>query len=122
MSDRVDAISELATRISEIRNRLRDLDSERIKLRRDLDEYTARFAAMTTVSHEPHTGSGQMDVQILRLLRQNPESYYTSADIESYLRKQDWKVDGAYIRTKLSRLAKRGHIRRVGHGRYMDKG
>ena len=103
------------------RNRLNDLEAERIKLRHDLDESTTRFTAMTTGIHEPTTGSGQMDVEILRLLRQNPDSYYTSTDIESHLR-QNWNVDGPYVRTKLSRLAKRGKIRRVGHGRYMDKG
>jgi hypothetical protein len=122
MSDRVDTIAELATHIAALRNRLHDLDAERIKLRADLDASTTRFAAMTTGNPKPSTGSGQMDAEILRLLRRNPDSYYTSVDIESFLRRQDWKVDGPYIRTKLSRLAKRGHIRRVGHGRYTDKG
>ena len=122
MNDTVDTIAELATRINDIRRRLSDIESEKTKLRRDLDDCTTRFAALTIGIRQPTTGSGQMDEQILRLLRQNPDRHYTSSDIESFLRRQDWKVDGPYIRTKLSRLAKRGHIRRVGHGRYTDKG
>lgn len=77
---------------------------------------------MTTGTHEPSTGSAQMDAEILRLFRQNPDSFYSSVDVESFLRRQNFNVDGPYIRTKLSRLAKRGWIRRIGHGRYMDKG
>jgi hypothetical protein len=122
MNDTVDTIAELATRINDIRRRLSDIESEKIKLRRDLDDCTTRFATLTIGIRHPTTGSGQMDEQILRLLRQNPDRHYASSDIESFLRRQDWKVDGPYIRTKLSRLAKRGHIRRVGHGRYTDKG
>jgi hypothetical protein len=122
MSDRVDTIAELATHIAALRNRLQDLDAERVKLRADLDASTTRFAAMTTGNQLPSTGSGQMDAEILRLFRRNPDAYYTSVDIESFLRRKDWKVDGPYIRTKLSRLAKRGNIRRIGHGRYTDKG
>ena len=121
MSDGVDAISALATRISEIRLRLRDLEAERMSLRSELDDATTRFAALT-VGNQPSNGSGQLNAEILRLFRQNPDTFFTSVDVESFLRKQNWKVDGPYVRTKLSRLAKLGWIRRVGHGRYMDKG
>jgi hypothetical protein len=122
MNDSIDTIADLATRIAETRQRLHEIENEKIKLRGYLDDCTARFAAMTTGIGEPTTGSAQMDGEIIRLLRQNPDKYFTSSDIESFLRKKDWKVDGPYVRTKLSRLAKRGTIRRVGHGRYMDKG
>lgn len=122
MSDTVDAITELATRIADIRRRLQDIENEKIALRRDLDACTARFVAMTTGTREPTTGSAQMDAEILRLLHRNPDSFFTAVDIESHLRRQNWKVDGPYIRTKLARLAKRGTIRRVGYGRYTDRG
>lgn len=122
MSDRDDAIAELAVRISDLRQRLRDIEIEKIRLRSELDDCTNRFAAMTTAVREPKGGSAQMDAEILRLLRQNPDRYYTSSDIEWFLRGKDWKIDGDYVRTKLSRLAKRGTVRRVGHGRYMDRG
>ena len=122
MSDTVDAIADLATRIADIRRRMNEIDQEKMRLRADLDDCTARFAAITTGVRRPATGSAQMDDEILRLLRNNPDRFFTSVDIESFLRRQDWRVDGPYIRTKLARLAKRGTIRRVGHGRYMDKG
>jgi len=122
MNDRIDVIAALATRIADIRQRILAIENEKIALRGELDECTARFAEMTTGVIPPANGSAQMDGEIIRLLRQNPDSYYTSSDVESYLRRKDWKVDGPYVRTKLSRLAKRGTIRRVGHGRYADKG
>lgn len=122
MTGTVDAVADLAVRISDIRRRLNELESERVRLRNELDEATRRFAAMTTGIHEPTTGSGQMDAEILALFRRNPEIYFSRVDVESHLRRQNWNVDGPYIRTKLSRLAKRGKIRKVGHGRYADKG
>ncbi|HEX3110771.1 MAG TPA: hypothetical protein VHU41_16860 [Thermoanaerobaculia bacterium] len=122
MNDRVGMIADLATRIADIRRRLHDIEDERITLRKELDDCTTRFAMLTTGVHEPTTGSAQMDGEIIRLLRNNADRFFTSSDIESFLRRQDWKVDGPYVRTKLSRLAKRGAIRRVGYGRYTDKG
>jgi DNA polymerase sigma len=123
MSDSVDAIASLATRIAEIRNRLRELETERTALRIELDDCTASFTSMTTGIYQPRDGSSQIDLAILRHFRQHPETFFTSADIESALRKKNWSnIDGAYLRTKLSRLARRGLIRRVGYGRYMDKG
>jgi hypothetical protein len=122
MSDNVDAIADLATRIADIRKRLRDLENERTALRTELDDCTNRLAVMTIGVYQPRDGSSQIDLEILRHFRQHPDIFFTSADLASILRKKNWSVDGAYLRTKLSRLAKRGQIRRVGLGRYMDKG
>jgi repressor of nif and glnA expression len=94
-----------------------------VALRSELDDCTARFTRLTTGVYEPTTGSSQIDVEIVRLFRQYPDTFFTSTDLASHLRKRNWSnIDGAYLRTKLARLAKRGVIRRVGHGRYMDKG
>ena len=121
MSDSIDAIADLATRIAEIRRRLIDLETERTALRSELDDATMRFAAMTTGVSPPTSGSVQMDTEILRLFRYNPDRFFTSFDVQSLLCTR-WQIDGSYVRTKLARLAKRGLIRRVGHGRYADKG
>lgn len=122
MNASVDVVADLAGRISDLHRRLNELEGERVRLRGELDEATRRFAAITTGIHEPTTGSGQMDAEILALFRRNPDSFFSRVDVESHLRRQNWNVDGPYIRTKLSRLANRGKIRRVGHGRYADKG
>jgi len=122
MSDSVDAIATLATRIAEIRIRLRGLETERTALRAELDDCTSRLAGLTIGVYQPRDGSSQIDAEILRHFRQHPDTFFTSADLAYALRKKNWSLDGAYLRTKLSRLAKAGAIRRVGYGRYMDRG
>src|SRR5438270_14048564 len=108
MSDSVDAIATLATRIAEIRIRLRELETERTALRTELDDCTSRLAGLTIGVYQPRDGSSQIDAEILRHFRQHPDTFFTSADLAYALRKKNWSLDGAYLRTKLPRLAKAG--------------
>lgn len=121
MSSASDVISTLALRIAELRRRLEELDAERQKVADELDDCTGRFSALATGIELPRDASGQMTVQIATLFRRNYNRYFTPKEITEFLTGLKWQVDMPYVRTKLARLAKRGKIRKVGHGRYMHK-
>jgi len=126
--DDLDQVVTLAGEVDALRQRLAQLDAERLTIEGQIADYVNRIgAAAGTIGTSPPAASpaaAQTDewkdpmalsAAVLYVLRRNREKAFTALEIAGILKMTDFH--GA-IRTHLSRMAKDGRVTRVRFGKY----
>jgi hypothetical protein len=117
----------LAAEVAALRQRLAQLDAERVTIEGQIADYVNRIAAAAVAAGTPLPAASPAAVQtggwtdpwvlsteVHHVLRRSPEKAFTAIEIADILQLSD---HGA-IRTHLSRMAKDGRAKRVSFGKY----
>jgi hypothetical protein len=122
MTVTVDQVVTLAGELADLRQRLAQLDAERITIEGQIADRLNRIALATGVQTPPPAASAAnepmaLSAAVLYVLRQSPEKVFTAPEIAGILKMTDFHTRGA-IRTHLSRMAKDKRVKRVRFGKY----
>ena len=116
MSDAVQNVIDDTERLQQLRHRMTELDAERARVDREINECMARIAA-TAGTHVPPPANSPLAHQILWVLRRHRDRPLAPADVAELMGFRR-ELEVANLRVHLSRMYRKGWIRRVGHGRY----
>ena len=129
MTDDLNQVVVLAGELTALRQRLAQLNAERVILEGQIAGYIDRIAAaavagasapvaipavVQTVQREDPM---PLSAAVLSVLRRSPERALSAVEIGAALNLNDY-ADVGNIRTHLSRMAKDGRARRVSFGKY----
>jgi outer membrane protein TolC len=116
MSDPVQNVIDESAELTQLRQRLAQLDAERAQVQTQIDACMQRIAA-TTSREAPPPASSPLVHRILFILRSNRAFVHSPLDIAQRLGMLR-SADLENIRVHLSRMRQKGWIKRVSHGRY----
>jgi hypothetical protein len=129
MTDDLDQVVTLAAEVAALRQRLAQLNAERVTIEGQIAGYVERIAAAAAAAAPSPAASPAaaptverddpmpLSAAVLLVMRRSPETAFTAVEIGSMLNMNDYD-DLGNIRTHLSRMAKDGRARRVSFGKY----
>ena len=117
MNDPVTRVLDVSRQMHELRERLQQLDAERVEIQQQIAACMQQLAHVSGAQVVPPEGS-TMSALILWALRRHPDRPLAPMDIAVMLNVRG-KQDLTNLRVLLSRMGRDGRARRVGHGRYM---
>ena len=130
MTEDLDQVVALAAEMAALRQRLAQLDAERVTIEGQIADYVNRIAAAAVAAGTPPPAAIPaavpadawrdplvLSTEVLYVLRRSPEKAFTALEIADILQMTDVRDHGA-IRTHLSRMAKDGRAKRVSFGKY----
>jgi hypothetical protein len=128
VSEDLDQVVTLAAEVAALRQRLAQLDAERVTVEGQIADCVNRIAVATGAVRTPPPAANPLNTDqwedsmalsaaVLYVLRQTPEKVFTALEIADILKMTDFNSRGA-IRTHLSRMAKDGRVARVRFGKY----
>jgi hypothetical protein len=133
MTDDLDEVVTLAAEVAALRQRLAQLNAERVTIEGQIAGYVERIAAAAAAAGTPSPAASPAAAQtierddpiplsaaVLLVMRRSPERAFTAVEIGSILNMTDYD-DLGNIRTHLSRMAKDRRATRVSFGRYKAK-
>lgn len=143
----LDHVVALATQVMALRQRLAQLDAERVTIEGQIADCINRIAeaaaatitplsaatpaaapvpAATPAAPQPDGQAGEwtepmaLSAAILFVLRQRPEKVFTALEIAQLLKRNDRRGYSA-IRTHLSRMARDGRVAKPAFGKYLAR-
>jgi hypothetical protein len=116
MTDPVQRVIDDGEQLQKLRERLGELDAERVRIQGEMTACMQRIAA-TAGGHVPPPANTRVAQKILWVLKSNRDLALSPADIGSKLRMTHFS-ELENIRVHLSRMRQKGMIKRVAHGRY----
>jgi hypothetical protein len=129
MTDDLNQVATLAGEMTALRERLAQLNAERVTIEGQIAGYVDRIAAAAAAAggiplpaaspgaapivewHDPMP----LSAAVLYVMRRSPETAFSAVEIAAILQMTD---DVGSIRTHLSRMAKDGRAMRVSFGKY----
>jgi hypothetical protein len=130
MTDDLDQVVTLAAEVAALRQRLAQLNAERVTIEGQIAGHVDRIAAAAAAAGTPSPAASPAAAQtverddpmplsaaVLRVMRRSPETAFTAVEIGGILQMTDYR-DFGNIRTHLSRMAKDGRARRMSFGKY----
>jgi len=123
VTDDLDQVVTLAGELAALRQRLAQLDAERVIVDGQIADCVNRIAVATAAARTPPPAAivanepNSLSAAVLNVFRQNPEKEFTALDIADILQMTDFRAHGN-IRTHLSRMAYDGRVTRVRFGKY----
>jgi hypothetical protein len=125
VTDDLDQVVALAGEVAALRQRLAELDAERVTIEGQIADRVNRIAAAAVAAGTPPSpavqagewnDSMEISAGVLYLLRQSPDKVFTAPEIADGLQLSYQQLGS--IRTHLSRMAKDGRVTRVRFGKY----
>ena len=119
----LDQVVTLAGELADLRQRLAQLDAERVTIEGEIADRLNRIALATGAVRTPPPAASAADepmalsAAVLYVIRQSPEKVFTALEIAGILKMTDFRSHSA-IRTHLSRMAKDKRVKRVRFGKY----
>lgn len=132
MTDDLNQVVALAGELTALRQRLAQLNAERVILEGQIAGYIDRIAAAAVagasapvaipaaVQTVQRDDPMPLSAAVLSVLRRSPETALSAVEIGAVLNLNDY-ADLGNIRTHLSRMAKDGRARRVSFGKYQAR-
>jgi len=133
VTDGRDQVVALATEVIALRQRLAQLDAERVTIEGQIADCIHRIAeaAVATITPPPSATpaaaqAGEwrepmaLSAAILYVLRQRPGKVFTALEIAQLLQRDDRRGHSA-IRTHLSRMARDGRVTKPAFGKYLAR-
>lgn len=117
MDDPVNRVLVISRQMQELRERLVQLDAERAEVQQQIAVCMEQLAQLSNGQVLPPRGSS-LSSQVLWALRRHPDRAMAPLDIAAMLNIRG-RAELTNVRVLLSRMARDGRARRVGHGRYM---
>jgi len=129
MTDDLNQVVALAGELTTLRQRLAQLNAERVMIEGQIAGYIDRIAAAAVagasapvaipaaVQTVERDDPMPLSAAVLLVLRRSPETALSAVEIGAILNMNDY-ADFGNIRTHLSRMAKDGRAKRVSFGKY----
>ncbi|HEV7427274.1 MAG TPA: hypothetical protein VGQ46_12990 [Thermoanaerobaculia bacterium] len=128
MTDDLNQVATLAGEMTALRQRLAQLNAERVTIEGQIAGYVDRIAAAAAAGGIPLPAASPgaaptvewhdpmpLSAAVLYVMRRSPETAFSAVEIAAILQMTD---DVGSIRTHLSRMAKDGRATRVSFGKY----
>ena len=127
-TDDLDQVVSLSAEVAALRQRLAELNTERLAIEGQIADYVNRIAAAaagaaaspsaaTSAPPEEWTKTMPLGAAVLAVLGQSPGKAFSPLDIAGILKMTDGRDHDA-IRTHLSRMARAGRVTRLSFGKY----
>ena len=117
VNDPIHRILDMSQHLRELRQRLDDLNAERVTIERQIAECVEQLAA-TAGGHVTPPPNSLLSTKILWALRRHPDRPLAPADVAQMI-EMTGRRDLTNVRVLLSRMSRDGRVRKVAHGRYM---
>jgi hypothetical protein len=117
MSDQIQRVLECSQRLSELRQRIGEVEEQRNALKGEIDRCLEELASLTAGRLAPPADLSP-SARVLWLLRRDPSRPMAPSDVAYALgiqSRQELKSIGGLM----SRMGREGRLRRVAHGRYL---
>jgi hypothetical protein len=119
INDPLQRVVELTRELETLRQRVKEIDGERVAAAERINVLLAEIAAISGRHAPPPAGAGvaQRILWILRRHRDRPLSPAEVGEMLGYRHLDEF----TNVRLHLSRMHKKAWVRRVGHGRYLAR-
>ena len=117
MSEQIQRVVECSQRLIELRHRLDEVEEQRNAIRGEIDRCLEQLATLTGGQLVPPPNSSPSS-RVIWLLRRDPAHPIAPSDV-AYALGITGRSELRALRGLMSRMAREGRLRRVGHGRYV---
>ena len=116
MSEQIQRVVECSQRLIDLRHQLDEVEAQRNALNGEIDRCVAQLATLTGGQLVPPPNSSPSG-RVILLLRRDPHPMAPSEVAQALGVTERTEVRA--LRGLMSRLARQGRLRKVGHGRYL---